>query len=197
MEKLQRVLVAWHFVIFLRMFVAFILLAAGVAKLQAHREFVAVVRNYRLLPDGLVRWVAYVVPGSEVVVAAGLLTGYGLDWAAAGAVLLFVMFAAAIAVNLLRGRRQISCGCFGGGRETELSWALVLRNSVLAAGAASVWLSTNALAEVEKLSVTETIYVMLVSGAVLAAYWLWGVLQALRQLPRVEDYFSLEKAKGK
>src|SRR5215211_3685512 len=103
MEQLQRVLIDWHFVIFLRMFVAFILLAAGAAKLKSHREFAAVVRNYRLLPNGLVGWVAYAVPASEVVVAVGLLTGYRLDRAAAGAVLLFVMFAAAIAINLFRG----------------------------------------------------------------------------------------------
>jgi len=197
MENLQRVLTAWHFVIFLRMFVAFILLAAGAAKLQSRREFVAVIRNYRLLPNGLVGWAAYVVPVSEVAVAVGLLTGYRLDWAAAGATLLFVVFAAAIAVNLLRGRRHISCGCFGGGGEKELSWALVVRNSLLAAGAGAVWLTANASAYAEKLSVTETIYMMLASGALLSVYWLCGVLQTLRQLPRVEDYFSLERVKGK
>lgn len=197
MEDLQQTLVAWRLDLFLRMFVAFILLAAGVAKLGSGREFAAVVRNYKLLPNALVKWVAYAVPASEVVVAAGLLTGYGLGPAAVGAALIFSLFAGAIAVNLLRGRRHISCGCFGGGGSDVLSWALVLRNLALAGAAWAVWFTAAASLGWEKLSAVETLYVMLASGAVLGIYWLWGVLRALRQLPRIDNPISFVSAKPK
>lgn len=195
METFQQTLITWRLDIFLRMFVAFILLAAGAAKLGSGREFAAVVRNYRLLPNALVKWVAYAVPVSEVVIAVGLLTGYGLGLAATGAALLFALFAGAIAVNLLRGRRHITCGCFGGGQGDVLTWALVLRNLTLTGAAAIVWL-TAAVSPAEKLSALDTLYMMLASGAVLGVYWLWGVLRALRQLPRVDDPLTFVRAKG-
>jgi hypothetical protein len=49
---------------------------------------------------------------------------------------LILLYAAAMAVNLLRGRRQIDCGC--GGEVHPLSWMLVLRNGVLAAAGLAV-----------------------------------------------------------
>jgi hypothetical protein len=45
------------------------------------------------------------------------------------------MYGGALAVNLLRGRRQIDCGCGlsgAAGGEQPLSWWLVARNVVLA-----------------------------------------------------------------
>ncbi len=196
MENFQQTLIAWRLDIFLRMFVAFILLAAGAAKLGSGREFAAVVRNYRLLPNALVKWVAYAVPVAEIVVAVGLLTGYGLGTAATGAALLFALFAGAIAVNLLRGRRHITCGCFGGGKGDVLTWGLVLRNLTLTCAAAVVWLTAAVAPGSEKLSALDTLYMMLASGAVLGVYWLWGVLRALRQLPRVDDPLTFVRAKG-
>ena len=43
---------------------------------------------------------------------------------------LLVLYAVAMAINLWRGKRNIDCGCGGDGQ--SLSWALVLRNAVLA-----------------------------------------------------------------
>jgi len=46
---------------------------------------------------------------------------------------LMLVYAAAMALNLLRGRSQIDCGC--GADVHLLSWALVTRNGVLALAA--------------------------------------------------------------
>jgi hypothetical protein len=44
---------------------------------------------------------------------------------------LLVLFAGAIAVNVMRGRTDIDCGCFRSALRQNLSWWLVLRNAVL------------------------------------------------------------------
>src|SRR5262249_14927936 len=64
-----------------------------------------------------------------VVVALAVAPTYGLAWAAA----LLGLYAAAIAVNLARGRRHLDCGCTGPALRRPISGWLVLRNLVLVA----------------------------------------------------------------
>jgi hypothetical protein len=45
---------------------------------------------------------------------------------------LLLLFALAMGINLRRGRRHIDCGCFQNALKQTLSWALVMRNVVLA-----------------------------------------------------------------
>ena len=51
---------------------------------------------------------------------------------------LLLIFAAALAVNVLRGRTWIDCGCFRNGLKQTVSWLLVARNIGLAAAAVAV-----------------------------------------------------------
>jgi uncharacterized membrane protein YphA (DoxX/SURF4 family) len=106
--------------------------AAAVAKLRAPDQFEDVVRNYRLLPDPLVRPVVHGLPLVELAAAAGLTLPVTRPLAAAVLVLLLLAFAAAMAVNLRRGRRDIDCGCHLGLLKQRISWALVARNLLLA-----------------------------------------------------------------
>ena len=53
--------------------------------------------------------------------------------AAVGTAALMLVYAMAMAINLLRGRAWIDCGCGGG---ESLSWLLVARNGIFAAAAA-------------------------------------------------------------
>jgi hypothetical protein len=62
--------------------------------------------------------------------------------AAATAAALLLFYAAAIAVNLLRGRSDIDCGC--GSRPQPLSWWLLLRNMLLASGVLTLTLDATA-----------------------------------------------------
>src|SRR6202035_1483448 len=52
-------------------------------------------------------------------------------WAEAAAAVLLGAFAVAMGINLLRGRRQIDCGCFQGALKQPLRWTLVGRNALL------------------------------------------------------------------
>lgn len=104
--------------------------AAAFGKLADLAAFRAVLAGYRLVPQPLLVSLAAAIPAVEAALAvAWLAPALRPDAAVLSSVLLGV-YAAAVAVNLWRGRAGISCGCsFGGG--DRLSWWLVARNGVL------------------------------------------------------------------
>ena len=107
--------------------------AAAVTKLRALEAFAGVWENYRLLPRALVRPMALALPPVELAAALGLLVPATRPVAAAVVVTLLLVFAAAMAINSGRGRRDIDCGCFVGLLRQRIGWALVARNLLLAA----------------------------------------------------------------
>lgn len=109
--------------------------AAAMSKLRALDAFVGVVHNYRLVPEPLERPIAYGLPGVELAIAMGVLVPTTRATAALAAAILLALFAGAMAINLMRGRRDIDCGCFATVLRQHLSWPLVLRNLLLAASA--------------------------------------------------------------
>lgn len=123
------------FALIVRFSLAALFLTACAHKLRAPRAFVAILAEYRMLPAALVRPVAVLVIAAEALTAAGLLAGRAqAAWAALG---LIGAYTAAIGVNLLRGRRDIDCGCGGADGAQHIRPALILRN-VLLAGAAVI-----------------------------------------------------------
>jgi hypothetical protein len=116
------------------------LLAAALAVLWGHAALVklrdpdrlqGVVADYRLLPAALARPASRVLPLVELAVAAGLVLAPARPAAVIASAVLLAAYAAAIAVNLARGRRSIDCGCGGAPRPIH-PW-LVGRNAALAA----------------------------------------------------------------
>jgi hypothetical protein len=112
--------------------VGLILLGAGFGKLRHRALLPGVIANYRLLPAALVMPTAIVLPLVEIAVGALLLGGIRPLPVLLGAGLLG-LFALAMAINLLRGRAHISCGCGRKELSQSLSWPLVARNIALAA----------------------------------------------------------------
>jgi len=108
---------------------------AGLAKLVARDAFAGVVDNYRLLPAQFVTPTALVLPCVEIAVSVGLLFPATRPGAALVATALLLLFAAAMAINLLRGRRDIDCGCAIGRLRERICWPLVARNLLLVFGA--------------------------------------------------------------
>ena len=112
-----------------------VLAAAAWHKGASFERFVVILRDYDLLPPFLTRPVAGGVVFMEAALAIGWFTGFMNSWVATITAGMLSIYAAAISVNLLRGRVHISCGCgFGEISEEDqlLSWSLVLRNVVLA-----------------------------------------------------------------
>jgi hypothetical protein len=112
--------------------VALLFLLAGVDKLRHRALLPGVIANYRLLPAALVAPAALLLAPVELAVAAGLLLGVK-PWAPLAAMGLLLLFAGAMAVNILRGRRHIDCGCGHAGLRQALGWGQVARNVALVA----------------------------------------------------------------
>jgi uncharacterized membrane protein YphA (DoxX/SURF4 family) len=104
---------------------------SGAMKLADVEMFEGAVANYRLLPRRTERVFARAIPLCECTCAAGLLCSRTRMPGVAGLVLLLCVFTAAIAINLMRGRTNIDCGCFGASLRQRLSAWLLARNAVL------------------------------------------------------------------
>lgn len=109
----------------------------AIASIGAFRDqagFREILRAYRLLPGSLVAPVARALPSAEIWVAILLPLNLLRPWPNLAAAGLLTVFAGAMAVNLVRGRAQIACGCsMGHGGGTTLGWGLVVRNLAIAA----------------------------------------------------------------
>jgi hypothetical protein len=163
----------------IRVLVALLFLTAALGKLRHRLVFQGVVANYRLLPDFAVPAFAAVLPLVEAAVAAALLFATS-PWPEASAAALLILFAAAMAINIRRGRRHIDCGCFQSALKQTLSWILVARNvglALLLAVPATV--PEGALSELgaaEALATGTVLFVLLQSLNIL-----WSVVPAWRQ----------------
>jgi len=115
----------------IRALIGLVFLTAAWGKSRHRLEFQGVVANYRLLPDALVAPFALALPPLEAVVGLLLPVGVFSPWTEAAAALLLALFAAAMAVNIRRGRTDIDCGCFQSALKQTLSWTLVARNAGL------------------------------------------------------------------
>ncbi|ASC62872.1 MauE/DoxX family redox-associated membrane protein [Achromobacter denitrificans] len=123
---------------------ACVLLLGALEKLRDMAGFAAAVSAYRLLPEGWSRAFAWTYALAETAAGVLLLAPSSQPEGAALALLLLAAATAALAFNLLRGHRDIDCGCGGAGRRGQgagLSWWLVLRNAVLALWAAPALLA--------------------------------------------------------
>ncbi|HEX7852917.1 MAG TPA: MauE/DoxX family redox-associated membrane protein [Burkholderiales bacterium] len=115
-----------------RICAATLFIGAGLAKVRDLRRFVLVVADYRVLPTGLALPIGWALPPLEITTGVLLIFGAAKPGAAIIAALMLLVFAAAIAINLRRGRTGIDCGCsFGSGGSTVHS-AQVAQNALLA-----------------------------------------------------------------
>lgn len=113
---------------------AALFLNAAYHKLQDRMRFEAQLAEYELLPAALVPLATLALASLELLVGISLLIPASWLLSAPLAAGLLLTYGAAIAINLLRGRTHIDCGC--GDAPQLLSGWLVLRNLVLTSGAA-------------------------------------------------------------
>jgi Methylamine utilisation protein MauE len=117
-----------------------VLLAAAAPKLRDPARFRAALAGYALLPPRAESPAAAALVAAEVAAGAALLAPGSGPAPALAAAALFALYAAAIAANLARGRRDVDCGCGGPASRRPLGEGLVARNAalVLAAAAAAL-----------------------------------------------------------
>jgi hypothetical protein len=116
-----------------RVCVGLVFLLAAMQKAAHWRLLPGVIANYRLLPAALAVPVAMVLPPLELAVGLLLLSAQLRPFAELAAIVLLMLFAAAMAINLRRGRAAIDCGCGRPFLKQTLRWSLVTRNAALAA----------------------------------------------------------------
>ena len=160
-----------------RLLGALVFATAVAGKVRHRHELAGVVANYRLLPERLAASAAWIIVGLESLAMLSLVSGVGLAAGAALAIALLCGFALAMGINLVRGRREIDCGCFQSGLRQTLSEGLVARNLVLAAILMPLFAPAEAPA-----SALQWIDGL---GAGLAAYALYQVLGELISLRRL------------
>jgi uncharacterized membrane protein YphA (DoxX/SURF4 family) len=112
--------------------VGLMFVVGGLTKLMRWRELRGIVRGYRLLHSALVPLAVALLPPVELLVGATLIVGVAAPWSPLSAASLLVIFAAAMAINLRRGRTEIDCGCFGATLRQRLDWRMVWLNLFLA-----------------------------------------------------------------
>lgn len=103
---------------------------AGAMKLRDGARFEGALAAYRLLPPAAVVPIALALPWVELLIAAALVVGASRAWAAPLSAAGLLLYATAIAINLVRGREAIDCGC--GGTPQRLHPWRVGRNLLLA-----------------------------------------------------------------
>jgi hypothetical protein len=169
---------------------AMLFAASAVHKFRARAQWPAVVRQYRLLPDVLAGPVAALVPFTEALAAAALLWPRTRAAGALSAAALLLAYAAALAINLRRGRTSIDCGCLGSQRRQGIAPWMVGRNLVLAAVALALLLPTDARA----LSAAEP---GLALAFVVTLAFLYPVLEIVLQppLPSFDDNLRASRAR--
>ena len=110
------------------------LLFAGAAlhKVRDLRRFDEIFTAYGLLPLAARLRLSRAVPFVEALVAAGLPFEVARTAAACVGIVLLLGYAAAISVNLLRGRRELACGCGGPDDRRPIAPWMVWRNVLFA-----------------------------------------------------------------
>jgi Methylamine utilisation protein MauE len=106
--------------------------SAALHKLRAPREFAATLAAYELIPRALVNTAASLLFTAESMVAVGLMRPSFVRAASLLGAVLLLAYAISIAINLMRGRRDLDCGCSAlGGRRPVAPW-MVARNLIVA-----------------------------------------------------------------
>ena len=110
---------------------SYVFIVAGLHKCRAPAEFATTLANYKIMPESLARQGVYLVPVAEIMTGVALLIPATARLAAFSAGALLCIYIAAIGINLLRGRRNIDCGCGGPAQKQTISEWMIVRNGLL------------------------------------------------------------------
>ncbi len=126
--------------IFIRILIGFIFYSTSISKLIQLRSFRGNIQDYQLIPAALESRLAasmvlaIAIPLAEILTGTGLIIGILLIQSVILALVLLAVFSCAVLINLLRGRRDLSCHCGGSLGDHPISWWLIGRNSLFLFG---------------------------------------------------------------
>lgn len=121
-----------------RLVLGVVFLVSSISKAGKPRRFTAIIAAFRLMPRAWVHAITFILIGVEFVVAVLLIIGWQSRVIAVLCGLLLIVFTIAVIINLLRGRTDLECGCFGAWHTQKLNIKLVSRNFAFLAMASCV-----------------------------------------------------------
>jgi hypothetical protein len=121
---------------------SYLFVVGAMQKLADASYFQQVITDYQILPTALSPLLARTLPLIELAAGIALLIPMSRFAALGTVTLLLTSYSIAIAINIVRGRRDIDCGCAGPGQEQTLSSWLLGRNGLLIVLALSAMAAT-------------------------------------------------------
>jgi len=112
---------------------ALLFAGASLHKARRIRRFTQIFAAYRVLPDAWAQRLAWLVPCIEGTIAVAVAWPATRRAALLAGVAALLVYAAAIGVNLLRGRSDLDCGCGAARERRRIAAWMVWRNLALAA----------------------------------------------------------------
>lgn len=149
-----------------------ICLLAGLEKLRAPQNFFQGVKQYGLITPRFAPLAGGVLIGAELVVGVLLVSGLVPVLAALGAIVLFGVFAVALAVSLARGNTA-SCHCFGASDVEKISPVALVR--ALALEGIAVSILVYALGDTASITRHELVASLLMAAALVTVTRLSGL----------------------
>ena len=140
----------------LRCFLALVFVRALAGKVRDVGGFASTIREYELVPPGVANALATTLLAVEIVLIPTLLIPGTAAIASFAAVVVLALYSAAIGVNLLRGRRDIDCGCAGPAAHQPLHELLLVRNAafVTAAVIAALPMTSRSMIWIDVVTIT-------------------------------------------
>ncbi len=168
----------------IRVLLVFVFLRAMLHKLGHYYHFTAQLESYRLLPTVILPAFALLLILIEGLLAFTLvIVRWPVPPVVAASVL--TLYATAMSINLIKGRTDLDCGCDGPSASSQsISWALVIRNCVLAVLSLAAALPTTARA----FSIQDIATVILAGSAVIFIYA--SIEQAIGNQQQSRRYFA-------
>ena len=114
-----------------RITIATIFIISSSSKLRHPQTFTAAVARYHLLPPRWTRPFALSLAWLELTLGLLLLFGWQTRFAALASIGLFLLFLVAMGINLVRGRKDLDCGCSGKKHAQKIGWRPITRNIIL------------------------------------------------------------------
>ena len=165
--------------------IAVLFVAAAISKARNFSIFRATMLDYQLIPHALLGLIAALILALELFIPVGVLSSVFAPLSMNIAASLLVLYGAAIGVNLVRGRRDIDCGCTGPAVRQSLTGWLVARNIILALFALLAAMEPSQ----RLLSTLDYVLIAITVGAAIAIYA--AANQLMANLPRLDSLDAL------
>lgn len=125
--------------LFFRITIGLLFLFSSLSKINTFSEHIVSIGKYGIIPQKYVKTFAYFGIPTELLTSLFLILGVYQKIFALISLLLLLLYTIAIIINLLRGNKDVTCGCGGILGNHKLTWMLPIRNFVLML--ISLWLT--------------------------------------------------------